>query len=440
MTVNYFLKRPDAETSTVLFARICYNGNILKYYIPESINPKYWNSRTKQAKQTDKFREHSEFNQRLKDIASDIGSTLLNYKNNKGGEIPNPETFRLLLDQTIKRKEPERKEAKTFLSFFQEIIELSKAGVRVHPKKHTPISSNTIKTYLTTLSHLQDYQTLKKKKIDFDTIDMEFYNDFKKFLMKGEKINKKTNQKEPLILSTNAIGKHIQIIKVVMYEAVESKLTTNISFQNKSFITVREDSESVYLNEGELRELENLDLSKNKRLKTVRDLFLIGCYTGLRYSDYSILKPEQIKDGFIEITQIKTGDPVVIPVHPTVQRIIDQYSGKLPKSITNQKTNEYLKELAQKVQVLKTPVTITFTKGGLKLSETFEKWELITSHTARRSFATNEYEAGTPSITIMAITGHKTEKAFLKYIKLKPKGHAKLLKQHWEERNNLRAV
>lgn len=158
-----------------------------------------------------------------------------------------------------------------------------------------------------------------------------------------------------------------------MNEATERGLNTNLSFKGKRFVTVRENSDSVYLSEGEIKEIEKLDLSKNKRLETVRDLFLIGCYTGLRYSDYSILKPEQIKEGFIETTQIKTGDTIVIPVHTTVKRIIDQYNGELPRSITNQKTNQFLKELAKKVEVLKKPVSVSFTKGGLKLSQTFEK-------------------------------------------------------------------
>ncbi len=76
----------------------------------------------------------------------------------------------------------------------------------------------------------------------------------------------------------------------------------------------------------------------------------------------------------------------------------------------------------------------------MKLIETFSKWELLSTHTARRSFSTNEYLAGTPAITIMAITGHKTERAFLKYIKLSPNEHAKLMQLHWQKRAELRAV
>lgn len=88
MKVSFDLTRPEAETQTSIYARICYSGYKLKYYIPEKIDPKYWNLRAKQAKQTDKFREHSEFNQRLKDIASDISGTLLNYKNQKPAKFP----------------------------------------------------------------------------------------------------------------------------------------------------------------------------------------------------------------------------------------------------------------------------------------------------------------------------------------------------------------
>jgi integrase len=203
---------------------------------------------------------------------------------------------------------------------------------------------------------------------------------------------------------------------------------------------------ALYLTEGEIKELEALDLSQNKRLDNVRDLFLIGCYTGLRYSDYSILKPQQIKDGFIETIQLKTGDSIVMPIHPTVERILSKHNGQLPRSLCNQKTNDYLKEIGQTKPkgkdepLLNETVSKTLTKGSVKLTQTFKKWELLTTHTARRSFATNEYLAGTPTVTRMAITGHKTEKSFLRYIKLTPNEHAKLLKLHWQKRTELKAV
>ena len=227
-----------------------------------------------------------------------------------------------------------------------------------------------------------------------------------------------------------------------MNEATERGINTNLAFRSRYFAKPSEESENIYLTESEIKEIGAIDLSSNRKLESVRDLFLIGCHTGLRYSDYSILKPENIKEGFIETTQQKTGAKIVVPIHTVVERIIKKYKGQLPKSISNQKTNDYLKELGKLedkkgkklLPCLNEIVSKTFTKGGVKLIESYQKWELLSSHTARRSFATNEYLAGTPTITIMAITGHKTEKAFLKYIKLTPNEHAKLLKIHWQKR------
>ena len=109
-------------------------------------------------------------------------------------------------------------------------------------------------------------------------------------------------------------------------------------------------------------------------------------------------------------------------------------SRTIPKPLTNQKTNHYLKEVGKEIQGLNKTVIKNITKEGKNNQTRFAKWEMLTTHTARRSFATNEFLAGTPTLTIMAITGHKTEKAFLRYIKLNSSDHARLLKAHWEER------
>ena len=428
MEIKFYLKRPDANIETVIFARISYDGYQLKYYTAEKINPKFWNKSAHRAKQTEKFREYPEFNQRLTDTESDIKSLYRMYRNDNNGTIPNPETLRELLDKQLKKIEPEKNKLKTFFGFFDDLINQSKAGVRLHPKTGKPISPDTIKTYVTTQTHLTAFQAKQKRKIDFGTIDHDFYSDYTEYLMKTVK------------LDSNTIGKHIQIIKLVLNEATERGLNTNMAFKSRRFVTIREKSDSIYLQESELNELWEKDLSDNKRLETVRDLFLIGCYTGLRYSDYSVLQPGQIKDGFIKVTQTKTGDTVVIPVHKTVEQIITKYSGSLPRSLTNQKTNQYLKELGKEIESLNKTVAITYTKAGVKVIENYMKWELLTSHTARRSFASNQYLAGVPTITIMAITGHRTEKSFMRYIKLTSDEHAKLLKLHWDEKNQLKAV
>lgn len=272
-----------------------------------------------------------------------------------------------------------------------------------------------------------DYQSTIGKKIDFETITVDFHNDYTEYL-------------KALELSTNTIGKDIKIIKAVMNEATERGINTNLQYKSRKFIKPTEETESIYLNKSELMELQSLDLSSNTRLDNVRDLFLIGCYSGLRFSDYSILTNQNIKDGFIEISQIKTGDKIAIPVHPVVKRIFKKYNGKLPRSISNQKSNDYLKEIGKLLPSLSETFTHTITKGGTKIIKSRSKWELLTTHTARRSFATNSYLDGIPTISIMAVTGHKTEKSFLRYIKLTETDHAKIIQKHWNKQNQLKAV
>lgn len=251
---------------------------------------------------------------------------------------------------------------------------------------------------------------------------MAFYADFTKYLTLTVK------------QSTNYIGKHIKVIKTVLQGATELNINTNLSFKGRGFTTVTEEADTIYLTEPELNALAELDLKNDPRLDKARDLFLIGCYTGLRHSDLNSLRSEQISNDLITITQIKTGDKVVIPLHATVKRIMNKYAGTLPISTSNQKTNAALKDLAKDCDPLKKIISISFTKGGVLETETLPKWEFITTHTARRSFATNQYLAGVPAITIMAITGHKTEKAFMKYIKVTPDDHAQILQRLWKNK------
>jgi integrase len=339
-----------------------------------------------------------------------------------------------LLDRELKKVEPVQEQAKTFLGFFQEIIDKTKAGTRLQPTTGKPYSKATIQVYMSTLNRIIEFAATQRRTVDFSTIDLEFYSDFTGYLTKHLK------------LASNTIGKDIKTIKTILNEATERGINKNLQYKSRKVSVTSESTDAIYLTEAELDKLETLDLSGNKRLENIRDLFLIGCYTGLRFSDWASLKPAQIKDGCVEITQLKTDHSIVVPIHPTVQRILDKYNGNLPRSISNQKANEYLKELGRIVPagenepVLNAITSKTLTKGGSKVTVAKYKWEALCTHTARRSFATNEYLAGMPSITIMAITGHKTEQAFLRYIKLTPSEHAKLMQIHWQSRKSLRAV
>ncbi len=424
MEVNFYLKRPG-EAETAIYASVYWDRKRIKYYFSESIQPKYWNSATKRVRETARFPEYPEFNARLDNIEAGIKTVYRRFLNDHNRQ-PDRKQLKEALDVHFNRGAS--KERLDFFGFFEDLIEKSKGSVRLNHKTGKPLSVNTIKTYVTCMNHLQDFRSASNRNIDFDAIDLDFYQDFVEFMTKDRN------------LSTNAIGKNIQVLKLVLTEATELGLNQNHSFKGKRFKPVRENSDSIYLTEEELQAIEALNLAQKPKLERVRDLFLVGCYTGLRFSDFSNLRAENIKNGFIEITQIKTGDPVAVPVHPVVQRILKKYDNELPKAISNQKMNDYLKEIGRMVPDLHERTSKSITKGGLKVSLNSPKWKMITSHTARRSFATNEYLAGTPTITIMAITGHRTEKAFMKYIKITPREHAKLLGQQWSNRQSLKAV
>lgn len=131
--------------------------------------------------------------------------------------------------------------------------------------------------------------------------------------------------------------------------------------------------------------------------------------------------------------QQKTGGHVAIPLHPVFLKIWEKYDGQLPNNISNQKFNDYIKEVCQIAEINAT-VFKSITRGGRKETTSYEKWQIVSSHTARRSFATNLYLSGFPAISIMKITGHKTESAFLKYIKVTSEEHAKMLMEHWKKK------
>jgi integrase len=225
-----------------------------------------------------------------------------------------------------------------------------------------------------------------------------------------------------------------------MNYAFERNLTTNIAYKSGRFTVPREKVTTIYLTKDELTAMYKLDLSKEPRLEQVRDLFLFGCFTGLRFSDYSKVKPEYIdfNGGIIDIPTQKTDELVSIPILPIAKAILTKYRGKtansLPNSISNQKFNKYLKEVAVRLPELQNITTDEYFIQGKKISRTYHKWQKVSTHTARRSFATNMIMEGVPTQIVMKITGHKSESSFQTYLKMSPRDNAKMLLQGWEQK------
>lgn len=383
----------------------------LKYSTEILIHPSFWDGSAQLVKATKKIADYSEINARLRDIKSTAFKVFRRLQNDN--IIPNLKNLKEVLDKELR---PNNTKEINFIDFIEVFIKDSESGKRL-TDKGKKISPFTIKGYKTTQNHLNDYIKVRKKKVDFETIDMKFYNDFIKYF-------------HDLKYTTNTVGKNIKNIKVFVKEAYKRGLIEKLPFNNEDFKVVSEDTQQIYLNENELEAIFNKDLTKNKKLDNVRDLFILACYTGLRYSDLSQISEKNItNDNFLKLTTQKTGEIVDIPLHWMVKKTLEKHEGKLPKIISNQKLNKYLKDLGEAADI-KDVVNITKTKGGLRFDSSPEKFSLITVHTARRSFATNMYMADVPSISIMKLTGHKTEKAFLRYIRISQEDNAKKLLNH----------
>ena len=415
---NYYLRNAASKEAQPVYLRYNDKGVVnLKFYIGQKIKPKFWDSGDQVARRN--FDGYADFNSILTERKSQL-EQLCRQLQATDGKI-DIEILKERFNTLIGRNEGKEKvDFKTLYDFAKHYIESVKSAK----------AANTILHNNQTLNLLKNFQDAKGKKITFDRVNLDFYNDFVEYLTKTKDY------------SPNTIGKHIANIKLFLNEATERGINTKFDFKSKRFKTTSETVESIYLSEAELLKIYNHDFTTHKKLEHTRDLFIIGCFTGLRFSDFSQLKIENISDGQIKVKTQKTGELVVIPVHHTVKEILEKYAHTvkgLPRPFSNQKMNEYLKDVGAKVELTEM-ILHTHTKGGLKVQTSTPKNKLMTTHTARRSFATNLFLSGFPAISIMKITGHKTEKSFMKYIKISQEENANLLQLHWNKGVKLNVV
>jgi integrase len=329
--------------------------------------------------------------------------------------------IKLHLDRELGREDKTKlviAEAKEpFTDYIVRFVEEAKAGNRLTAKE-TKYAAHTLAGYMKLKRVLDRYQTETGNSTEYDAYTMPYYDAFKLWL---------TNRG----LTLNYVGTLLKDLKVMLKQSHIDGLHENSIYKNPKFKKLVEDVDNVYLSEEELNTLHHLDLSTNGRLDRVRDLFLIGAYTGLRYSDFSDLRPENITHNGRILTRkaIKTNGRVSIPLNHNVLSILSKYDGVPPRTITNQKMNDYIKELCRLAGIVER-IEISRTIGGKRQTRYLDKCELVTTHTARRSFATNAYLGGVPTVAIMKCTGHKSETVFLRYIKVSPEQNALLLLDH----------
>ncbi len=323
----------------------------------------------------------------------------------------------------------------TLLTYIAQFIK--SAPNRKDKKTGRNLVYNNIQQYKATEKHLKEFARFERKAdYKFSEINHDFYTKFVDYLQnpiqaKDEKNKDIFNEDGTPVLvkqafTQNSVGKHIRVLKTMLNESTQND--ADIS----KFYVFTEDVDNIYLDEAELQQLKDYNFSSVPHLDRVRDWFLLLAWTGSRFSDLEKISKADIKDGFISFRQQKTNTKVVIPMHPVVLEILEKYNYNLPEAISNQRFNEYVKEACCYAGI-KSVETTTRTIGGKLVTEKFEKWESVSSHTGRRSFCTNMYKRGLPTLMIMSISGHKSEKSFLKYIKVSQQEHAEMMAKKWSE-------
>lgn len=425
--VKFLLKDAASDRPTLIYLVFRYDNKRFITSTGQTIEPYQWDAgrqRTYTDPKVIKNKRDRETNETINAHLERHRSALMKVLNAlQLAQVPfDNETIKQHLDNALGRVRKDKgagAESKpaTFLAYINQFVSDAETGKRLNSKSHryAPI---TIKGFSKLKRTLERYGRETGRGVNYSNFTIDYYHQLKTWLTDRG-------------LTLNYVGALLKDFKLLLKQAHAEGLHENIVFQHRDFKRLVEEVDNVYLSDEELHQLCDLDLTRNVRLDRIRDLFLIGCYTGLRFSDFSELRPENITHNGQILTRrtLKTGGRVSIPLNPNVLAIVAKYEGAPPRTITNQRMNIYLKELCKRAGFTER-VEVSRTKGGFRDTRTLEKWELVTTHTARRSFATNAFLAGVPTVSIMKITGHKSESVFMKYIKVSTEQNALLLLSH----------
>jgi len=394
-------QKKTRSNESMLMLRYTHKKQVTYFTTSKNVDDKYWDAKNQQIKRSypgsDRFNIYIKgIRQRVEDIANGI---LID----GGNPMPN-----IVKQHYQDKKDIQNKKTQyTFFEYADKYLEES--------KKHKKLG--TIKTYTKTINKLHQYEKYARIQLDWHNIDMEFYYNFMKYYM------------QVLGFTNNGFGGLIKVLKAILNDATEKGYNTHNGHLNKKFRAIKEEVNNIYLSDDELQRIIDLNLSYNKQIERVRDLFIIGCYTGLRFSDFSQIKKESFVGNILQIKTLKTGEWVKIPVMQQVLDVMTKYKDQpngLPKTCQNQTMNKHLKEIGRKAKINEMILKIR-NSGNKRIETSIPKYKLITTHTARRSFATNMFKRGVPSRVIMAVTGHSTERAFSSYIKISKDENAELM-------------
>tara|TARA_R110002012_G_scaffold16968_2_gene64675 strand:+ start:2091 stop:3452 length:1362 start_codon:yes stop_codon:yes gene_type:complete len=448
---NYYLRDKNKAGETPIILYVAYKGVRKKFSTGLHVEPKIWNESAQRLRFKNGDESRLDINSKLdqweKKLSDEINKIRLrgqsdfdfNSVSDLVNSILNSDSVRTLRVEKDDRKDKIQLEGKPdFFKVFSQFIEDCKTGARLNDRGQK-LTKASIQKYERTRDVLKEFS--KKHPFTFDTIDIKFYRSFIDFLNKY-KIREKTEQEKKddpkggeyiIGFKINTVGKFIRAIKAFMNYATEIGLNTNIAYQSKKFKAFNVEVDNISLTEEEVIQLQELDLSDNPHLQITKDIFVIGCWTGLRFQELSKVKMDYINDDSLTIPSYsKVNQKITIPLNEVVLNILKKYNYRWPIAPSSPVFNRQLKEIAALLPSLQKPYIRSVTQGGMQVEEKYVKYELVTAHTARRTFATIFYLKGVPIQYIMNITGHSKESTFLRYINVTAEEHANKFKSFWK--------
>jgi integrase len=366
------------------------------------INPKDWSKDTSFPKPNDA--DLKNLKTELRDLTTHIEKQL-NQATGKGIDISG-EWLQQQID--IFQSKVKTTDSDRLTNCIQEYIDYLPRKKQRNGKRG--VAESTVKKYKTLKVKIEEFEKYRKKKITVKDVGLKFIDELEKYFLEVDTLN------------GNTTGRYIKFVKTVcLWAANDREIPAHP--QLKQIKGYTDEVAKVYLMFDELEQIENTTFER-KALENAKDWLIIGCYVGQRVSDLLNLTSDNIivKNGteFIELTQKKTGKRVVVPMHPKVKAILDKRNGKFPYYISDVKFNLHIKDVC-KLAGINQPteggkmVTNKKNKITRKQFGTFPKYELISSHVCRRSYATNFY-GEMPTSWLISITAHSTEKQFLEYV------------------------
>lgn len=359
---------------------------------------------------TDKQRVRNGCTNKLKQSASEINASLLGYytevqeifKKFEVEEImPTPEQIKEAFNALHKPIEEVKQRKSTPNAFYKAFDEFVRDCGR-----QNDWTDSTYEKFSAVKNHLMNFRT----ELTFDFFDEKGLNDYVTYLRDVKEMRNST------------IGKQLSFLKWFLRWAFKKGLHQNNAYDSYKPKLKSTQKKIIFLTWEELNKLREFEIPAAKQaLDRVRDVFLFQCFTGLRYSDVFNLRRSDIKGDHIEVTTVKTSDSLIIELNKHSKAILDKYKDvafeddKVLPVITNQKMNDYLKELAE-LAGIDEPVRQTYYRGNERIDEVTPKYALLGTHAGRRTFICNALALGIPPQVVMKWTGHSDYKAMKPYI------------------------